>query len=186
MREQTEATEQRLRALFDPDLYALPRADLALRAKELAGVLSFYIRRAVRYGLLAAEEGDAALNIAEPLDDGYRLDVHRMGIVFERLGSGHHIDEDEPGFSVHRFGANKARKLFHGAMGRFDDRASMRGSRRPEAFSMLERRIATLAEEPGEERLWTCSRAVSWWRPFAPRTHSLPPPSCTRSKGASL
>ena len=153
MREQTDTTEERLRALFDPDLYALPRADLALRAKELAGVLSFYIRRAVRYGLLAALEGDAALSIAERLDDGYRLDVHRMGIVFERLGSGHHVDEDEPGFTVHRFGANKARKLFHVAMGRFDERASRRGSLESEAFSMIERGTAALVEEPGEERL---------------------------------
>jgi hypothetical protein len=122
MREQIDTTEERLRALFDPDLYTLPRADLALRAKELSSVLSFYIRRAVRYGLLAPTDGDNALAIAERLDDGYRLDVQRMGIVFERLGSGHHIDEDEPGFTVHRFGASKARKLFHIAMGRFEER----------------------------------------------------------------
>jgi DNA phosphorothioation-dependent restriction protein DptH len=82
-----ETTEGRLRALFDPDMFAVPRADLPLRAKELAGVLSFYIRRAIRYGLLAPVEGDTALAIAERLDDGYRLDVQRLGIVFERLGS---------------------------------------------------------------------------------------------------
>ena len=64
MREQTDNTEKRLRALFDPDLYPLPRADLALRAKELAGVLSFYIRRGVRYGLLAPPDGDSALALA--------------------------------------------------------------------------------------------------------------------------
>jgi hypothetical protein len=153
MSEQTDTTEKRLRELFDPDLYAIPRADLAFRAKELASVLSFYIRRALRYGLIAAAEGDAALNIAERLDDGYRLDIYRMGIVFERLGSGHHIDEDEPGFIVHRFGGNKARKLFQVAMGRYDERSSKRGSLRSEAFSLVERGVAALVEEPGEERL---------------------------------
>jgi hypothetical protein len=153
MREQTDTTEERLRALFDPDLYSLPRADLALRAKELAGVLSFYIRRAVRYGLLTSLDGDAALAIAEHLDDGYRLNIQRMGIVFERLGSGHHIDEDEPGFTVHRFGANKAKRLFHVAMGRFDERASVRGSQDSTAPSISERGIVALVEEPGEEHL---------------------------------
>ncbi len=77
--------------------------------------------------------GDAALAFSERLDDGYRLDVQRLGIVFERLGSGHHIDEDEPGFTVHRFGANKARKLFHLAMGRFDERTSVRSEVEAEA-----------------------------------------------------
>jgi DNA phosphorothioation-dependent restriction protein DptH len=153
MQEQTDTTETRLRELFDPERFALPRADLALRAKELAGVLSFYIRRAVRYGLLAPVEGNAALAIAERLDDGYRLDIQRMGIVFERLGSGHHIDEDEPGFTVHRFGSNKARKLFHIAMGRFDERTSVRGDRASAPASQTERGLVALVDAPGEEVL---------------------------------
>jgi hypothetical protein len=152
MREQTDVTTERLRALFDPALYALPRADQALRAKELAGVLSFYIRRAVRYGLLMPPAGQAALAFAERLDDGYKLDVQRMGVVFERLGSGLHIDEDEPGFTVYRFGANKARKLFHLAMGRFDERSSVRGGESSEA-SVPEGSSVGLVEDVGEERL---------------------------------
>lgn len=160
MHEQTETTASRLRALFDPYLYALPRADFALRAKELAGVLSFYIRRAVRYGLLAPIEGDAALAVVERLDDEYRLDIQQMGIVFERLGSGHHLDEDEPGFTVHRFGANKARKLFHVAMGRFSERC---GSRRSDpdvvSASPQDCGLLALAEGPGEENLLATLRS---------------------------
>ena len=159
MREQTDTTEERLRTLFDPELYVQPRADLALRAKELSGVLSFYIRRAVRYGLLAAPDGDAALAVAERLDEGYRLDIQRMGIVFERLGSGHHLDEDEPGFSVHRFGANKARKLFHAAMGRHNERASVRGDLESSAPSTVERGIRALVEDASDERLLEALRA---------------------------
>lgn len=180
MREQTHTTEARLRALFDPDHYALPRADLALRAKELAGVLSFYIRRAVRYGLLAPPDGDAALAVAERLDDGFRLDVQHMGIVFERLGAGHHIDEDEPGFTVHRFGANKARRLFHIAMGRFDERTSTRGDSESSAPSATERGIAALVEKPGEERLLEMLRAylsVPATRTVRARDEAAPPVS---------
>lgn len=153
MREQTDSTEQRLRALFDLDLYSVPRADVAIRAKELSGVLSFYIRRAVRYGLLAPPDGDAALAIAERLDDGYRLDVQRMGIVFERLGVGHHIDEDEPGFTVHRFGANKALKLFHVAMGRLNERTSLRSEVELPFVQPTEQGPNTLVEEAGDKRL---------------------------------
>ncbi|WP_280153255.1 hypothetical protein [Piscinibacter sp. XHJ-5] len=159
MREQTDTTEERLRGLFDPELYVLPRADLALRAKELSGVLSFYIRRAVRYGLLPPPDGDAALAVAERLDEGYRLDVQRMGIVFERLGAGHHLDEDEPGFSVHRFGADKARRLFHAAMGRHNERSSVRGDLESSAPSRIERGILAMADAAGEERLLEALRA---------------------------
>jgi hypothetical protein len=158
MCEQIDTTEERLRTLFDPNLYTLPRADLALRAKELAGTLSFYVRRAVRYGLLTPSDGDAALAVAECLDDGYRLDVGRMGIVFERLGSGYHIDEDEPGFTVHRFGANKARKLFHAAMGRFNER-SLRGDLDSAASPSTEHGFAALIDEVSEERLFDILRA---------------------------
>jgi hypothetical protein len=153
MREQIDNTERRLRTLFDPQLYALPRADLALRVKELAGVLTFYIRRAMRYGMLGSVEGEAALTIAERLDDGYHVDIQRMGIVFERLGSGHHIDEDEPGLVIHRFGANKARKLFHLAMGRFDDRTSVRDDLHSVNSSIADRGALALVDEPDEERL---------------------------------
>ena len=153
MREQTDVTEARLRALFDPDLFTLPRGDMALRAKELASVLSFYIRRAVRYGLMASADGDAALNFVERIDDGYHLDIQCMGIVFERLGSGHHIDEDEPGFAVHRFGANKARKLFHLAVGRFNERTSLRSGFEVSEVSRKEHGPIALVEEPGEGRL---------------------------------
>lgn len=178
MREQTDTTEARLRALFDPDLYSLPRADLALRAKELSGVLSFYVRRAVRYGLLSPHDGDAALAIVERLDVGYRLDVQHMGIVFERQGSGHHIDEDEPGFTVHRFGANKARKLFHIAMGRFDERGSIRGDLESVAPSQPERGIVALAEAPGEDRLLDALRntlSVPPSRTVRPPAEEVPP-----------
>jgi hypothetical protein len=176
MREQTDTTEARLRALFDPDLYSLPRADFALRSKDLAGVLSFYIRRAVRYALLAPAAGEAALTISECLDDGYRLDVRRMGIVFERLGAGHHIDEDEPGFTVHRFGANKARRLFHIAMGRFDQRATVRGNNESTQSSISERGLLALVEVPGEERLLEALR-INLVEPDVPRRVNASPSS---------
>lgn len=158
MREQIDTTEERLRALFDADRYPLPRADLPLSSKELAGVLAFYVRRAVRYGLLPADRGDAVLRALAALDAGYRLDVQRLGIVFERLGAGHHVDEDEPGFVVHRFGADKARKLFSAAMGRHDERSSRASNASTDAPSS--RVDASFADNPAEQRSVEALRAT--------------------------
>jgi hypothetical protein len=158
MREQIDTTEERLRALFDPERYPRPRADLPLRSKELAGVLAFYVRRAVRYGLLPVDSGELVLGSLAALETGYRLDVQRLGIAFERLGAGHHVDEDEPGFVVHRFGADKARKLFDAAMGRHDERSSRASN--ASTVPPSARGHARLAESPQEERYVEALRAT--------------------------
>lgn len=125
MREQTENSERRLRELFDLDFYlSRQRADRLLRAKELMSALAFYIRRANRYELLPAVEADALLHAVENLDDGYSLEMRSLGVVFERKGSGSHIDEEEPGFPVYRFGGDKARQLLADAAGRLVSRFS--------------------------------------------------------------
>jgi len=112
MREQAENTTRCLRDRFDPDLYPEARADLLIIAKELATTLAFYIRRGQRYGLISPEVADLALRFIENLDAGYRLGLRSIGVVFERATTGSHVDEDEPGFQVHRFGADIARALF--------------------------------------------------------------------------
>lgn len=124
MRRQTESTAEQLRTLFAQDLYPQPRADGALRSKELASALSFYVRRARRYELLSPEDTERALSMLERLDEGYELDIRSLGVVFEHKGHGLHVDEEEPGFTVHRFGGDKARQLLADAAGRLIDRNS--------------------------------------------------------------
>jgi hypothetical protein len=124
MHEQAENTRQRLRELFDPEFFALPRADFLIQAKELGTALAFYVRRAVRYGLLDKLAGDAALASIEKLDEGYRIEVELVGVVFERNGTGVHEDEEEPGFRVYRFGGDVAERLLTYAVGRHNERAS--------------------------------------------------------------
>ena len=120
MREQSENTETRLRDLFDPERYSKPRADRLLRAKELSTALAFYVRRARRYGLLGPEETKASLDFVQDLDAGFRLDLSMVGVVFERASAGVHVDEDEPGYVVHRFGLDAANRLIAAACSRFD------------------------------------------------------------------
>lgn len=55
----------------------------------------------------------------QDLDAGYRFDFSMLGVVFERVGAGAHVDEDEPGYEVHRFGLDAANRLIEAACGRF-------------------------------------------------------------------
>lgn len=120
MRDQSENTVTVLRSLFDPDRFPTRRADRLLRAKELSTALAFYVRRARRYGLLGEPEAQAALDFVQDLDAGYRLDLTTVGVVFERAAAGSHVDEDEPGYTVHRFGLDAANRLMQAACGRFE------------------------------------------------------------------
>ncbi|MCP4660732.1 MAG: ATP-binding protein, partial [bacterium] len=110
MREQAEATARRLRARFDPELEA-PRADAQLRAKELTTLVTFYLRRGERYGLIDPRAAVAALDFVQHLDAGFRLQVDTFGVVFDRQGQGAHVEEEEPGFPVFRFGLDAAQQL---------------------------------------------------------------------------
>jgi DNA phosphorothioation-dependent restriction protein DptH len=120
MRSQSENTSKILAGLFDLQRFPTPRADAALRAKELSTALAFYVRRARRYGLLGTAEAQAALDFVQDLDAGYQLHLSSLGVVFERGASGAHVDEDEPGYIVHRFGLDAANKLVESACARFD------------------------------------------------------------------
>ena len=133
MHEQAEITETRLRELFDPHLYPSDRADFLLRSKELTTALSFYLRRAARYRNLDAEHLELALQFVENLDSGYSLAVSSLGVVFVRQATGMHVDEEEPGFVVHRFGLDCAQRLLLRACGEVSASStdSSEGSPRP-------------------------------------------------------
>ena len=117
MHEQAEVTETRLRELFDPNLYSSDRADLLLRSKELTTALSFYLRRGARYRQVDPQHLESALQFVENLDGGYSLSVSSLGVVFVRQATGMHVDEEEPGFVVHRFGLDCAQRLLLRACG---------------------------------------------------------------------
>lgn len=163
MRRQTEHTADRLRELFAQDLYPQRRADELFRAKELASALGFYVRRARRYELLSIEENQRALRIVENLDEGYQLDIRSVGVTFEHKGRGLHVDEEEPGFTVHRIGGDKARQLLAHAAGRLSERTARISDRTGVAYRSTPPspdRFA-LAEELKDGELQSIRRALS-------------------------
>jgi DNA phosphorothioation-dependent restriction protein DptH len=163
MRRQTENTVERLRELFAQDLYPQPRADELLRAKELASALGFYVRRARRYELLTESEAARAFRVIDNLDNGYQLDIRSLGVVFEHKGRGLHVDEEEPGFPVHRFGGDKARQLLAHAAGRLSERNARISERTGTPYrppSSLPERTA-LAAQLEDRELKTLRSALS-------------------------
>lgn len=111
MHEQADNTVQRLRRLFDPEFLSRPRADFLLRCKELFSLLNFYTHRALRYKLFSLNEALRVQTFVTSLEEGYHLTFRTLGIVYTQETAGTHVDEDEPGFLVHRFGPDTARIL---------------------------------------------------------------------------
>lgn len=149
MRSQSENTVEVLSSLFDPQRFATPRADAALRAKELTTALAFYIRRARRYGLLGIAEADVALDFVQNLDAGYHLDLSTVGVCFERAAAGSHVDEDEPGYVVYRFGLDAANRLVAAACARFERVATT--SRSDSSLTPEPTRPSTLPPAPADQ-----------------------------------
>lgn len=163
MRRQTEETADRLRERFAQDLYPQRRADGLLRAKELASVLGFYVRRARRYELLSPDETRRALRVVESLDEGYQLDIRSVGVVFEHKGRGLHVDEEELGFPVHRIGGDKASQLLAYAAGRLSERTARISDRTGVAYRSAPSSPArvALAEEFRDGELQQIRKALS-------------------------
>ncbi|MGK4008380.1 hypothetical protein WMF31_37560 [Sorangium sp. So ce1036] len=157
MHEQADNTVTRLRELFDQDLYAEPRADRLLRAKELANVLSFYLARAQRYALVSDSAAEEARTFIETLDSGYRLEFKMLGVLFEQRAKGYHVDEDEPGFPVHRIGGDIAVRLLQDSVAAFQKLRSETSSERPSHRSPpapspdLSRELEALRSQLGAE-----------------------------------
>jgi serine/threonine protein kinase len=134
------AVRERVRRLFEV-VHLRRRAHVTMR--DLRSALSWLLLRDHGCGDVAAlveHAGKAgvapllALNYTEAFADadaGAALPVQTVG--------------------PERVGANKARKLFHAAMGRFDDRSSVRNDVESRSSARSERGMVALVEAPGEE-----------------------------------
>jgi DNA phosphorothioation-dependent restriction protein DptH len=181
MHEQADATIRRLREIFDPDLFTTPRADRFLRAKELTNVLGFYLARAQRYGLVNEVTATEAAAFIETLDNGYQLSLKKLGLLHESNARGYHVDEDEPGFPIHRIGGDVAARLLLDAYDAHMQAAAsnaLQGGSEPlrprDPSPSLLRELDTLRAQlaPGEPR-WSAPPAVA--APPAVRGNTSPP-----------
>ncbi|WP_157751768.1 ATP-binding protein [Actinoplanes derwentensis] len=101
--EQLERSESVLRASFDPGLRLPDRPDRPVRNAELATLLRHYLARALRHGVMNPTVAVEAEWLLDNLDDGYRLDFTRTGLIFDLSGAGAGA-ETEAGVEFHHIG----------------------------------------------------------------------------------
>jgi DNA phosphorothioation-dependent restriction protein DptH len=112
---QITQSEDALRQHFDPHLRPVDRIDRPVKIKELISLLSFYMERSRRYGLLSDEAAATLRPFIESLDEGYTLTCAGAGLIFEFSGEGLESHEEHAGLVFHRVGNDIIRRLLdHG------------------------------------------------------------------------
>ncbi|MDT0468735.1 methylation-associated defense system ATP-binding protein MAD8 [Streptomyces gibsoniae] len=108
--EQLQRSQAVLAAAFDPGHTNPDRVDRAVKNVELGSMLRFYADRSRRHGTLELERYQKILRFADTLDDGYRLEFTRTGLIFDlsNEGIGHDL---EHGVEFHRIGIDRVQEL---------------------------------------------------------------------------
>lgn len=114
--EQITASESTLRAHFDPQLHPIDRPDRAMKSRELAMLLTFYLERAERYGIVDPEVAGEARYFLNTLEDGYTLRFTRSGLIFDLAKPGAEYADTENGIEYHRIGLNLIEELLEASV----------------------------------------------------------------------
>jgi hypothetical protein len=113
--EQLNQSERVIQYHFDPKRTTPDRPDRALKTRELAVLLRFYLERSLRYGYLDKDAATEAEILLDSLESGYSLRFNRSGLVFDFEKPGTESPESEVGIEFHRIGFDLIRVLIDGA-----------------------------------------------------------------------
>lgn len=101
---QLARSQEVVRERFDPVFEIGDRPDRAVRNAELAGMLRFYLDRAVRHGTMRRDAADEASWLLGNLDGNpFRLQFTKTGLIFDLSGTGESSSADG-GIEYHRIG----------------------------------------------------------------------------------
>jgi hypothetical protein len=108
--QQLTRSQEVLAAAFDPHQDVPDRVDRSAKNLELGTMLRFYLERARRHGTMDEGPHRSAHRLLDRLDDGYRLDFTRSGLIFDlaRTGTG---SEDDHAVEFHRIGTDLITEL---------------------------------------------------------------------------
>jgi hypothetical protein len=112
--EQLNQSERVIQYHFDPKRTTPDRPDRALKTRELAAILRFYLGRGLRYGFLDKDAAAEAEALLDSLEAGYALRFTRSGLVFDFEKPGTEAPENEVGIEFHRIGFDLIRTLIEG------------------------------------------------------------------------
>ncbi len=151
---------------FDPDRDPIDRLDRQVKTRELVSLLSFYLERSHRYGLVTASAREEIRDFLATLDMGYSLECRATGLVFDQAHRGIDVCEEHPGLVFYRLGRDYVERLLSNGLRR---RAAVWGDEAPSAPEISEpetdRQIALLKDttfygDPSYERVRTTFSAV--------------------------
>ena len=108
--QQLEHSEKVLAEHFDPHRTQPDRPDRPVKNAELAALLRYYLERALRHGNMRADAAEEARWMLGRLDEGYRLEFTRAGLIFDLTGKGTEV-EIEGGLEYHRIGRELVEEL---------------------------------------------------------------------------
>lgn len=124
--EQISQTEQVIAHHFDPKLSEVDRPDRAIKNRELAALLGFYLDRAERYGIVLPEAAAEARHFLRRIDERpYVLKFTRSAVVFDFNKPGTEAVEHEGGIEFYRIGSNLIQQLVEAAVTDSDTTASL-------------------------------------------------------------
>ena len=109
-------SEDVLRQHFDPHRTPTDRLDRQVKAKELISLLSFYLARSHRYGLVSDNSLKSLRTFVESLDQGYRLECAGVGLIFDLRFQGVETHEEHPGLVYHRVGRDYVERLLNNGL----------------------------------------------------------------------
>jgi hypothetical protein len=95
---------------FDSELHSPDRPDRLVRNAQLAGLLRFYLGRAVRHGVMRPDAAAEADWLLDHLDQGYQWDFTRTGLIFDLSGQGTEREVDG-GIEFHTVGRDVVEDL---------------------------------------------------------------------------
>lgn len=115
---QITQTEAALRRHFDPNLQPADRLDRHLKTKELISLLTFYLGRSERYGLVTPESAGRLHGFLVGLDQGYQLKCSGVGLVFDFSFQGMSVLEEHPDLVFYRIGGDYVQRLLNNGLRR--------------------------------------------------------------------
>jgi DNA phosphorothioation-dependent restriction protein DptH len=113
--EQLAQSEETLRRHFDPRRKQPDRPDRLLKTRELATLLSFYLGRSERYGMLQPDAAAEARFLLATLEDGYTLEFSQSALIFDFEKNGL-TPEPDPLCEFYRVGRDQIEALLQEAL----------------------------------------------------------------------
>jgi DNA phosphorothioation-dependent restriction protein DptH len=115
--EQIAQTEHVLAYHFNPRRKEIDRPDRAIKNRDLAALLEFYLERSERYGVVFPDVAEEARHFLRKLDEQpYRLSFTRSAVIFDFSKTGTEPPEHEDGIEFYRIGRDLIEQLVEAAV----------------------------------------------------------------------